>query len=100
MKRAEGNRLMAMNRRAKYAKSLFNPATIATAIDTVAMDGHRQYRVVQELPFDLSETEAARVLEQWLKQEQFTCTWRPRYLEQDGFRPSIATEHPELVISW
>lgn len=100
MKRAEGNYLMAMNRRNKYAQKLFNPATIATAIDAVAMEGHRQYRVVQELPFNLSETEAAKALEQWLKQEKFTYTWRPRYLDQDGFRPSIAAEHPELVISW
>ncbi len=100
MKRADGNRMMALNRRAKYAKTLFNPATIATAIDAVAFEGHRQYRVVQELPFDLSETEAATALEQWLEQEKFTYTWRPRYLEQDGFRPSIATEHPELVIHW
>lgn len=100
MKRADGNRLMAMNRRAKYATTLFKPATIATAIDAVAMDGHRQYRVVQELPFDLSETEAARALEEWLEEQKFNYTWRPRFLEQDAFRPSIATEHPELVISW
>ncbi|MFK0207194.1 hypothetical protein [Agrobacterium sp. NPDC090283] len=91
---------MAMNRRAHYAKTLFNPATIATAIDAVAFEGHRQYRVVQELPFDLSETEAARILQEWLEGEKFTYTWRPRFLEQDAFRPSIATEHPELVISW
>lgn len=100
MKRAEGNYLMAMNRRNKYAKTLFNPASIATAIDAVAMEGHRQYRVVQELPFDLSETEAAHALEGWLKEQKFTYAWRPRFLEQDAFRPSIATEHPELVISW
>nr|WP_154963123.1 hypothetical protein [Agrobacterium tumefaciens] len=92
--------MMALNRRAKYAKTLFNAATIATAIDAVAFEGHRQYRVVQELPFDLSETEAATVLEQWLTEQKFTYTWRPRYLEQDAFRPSIATEHPELVICW
>lgn len=100
MKRADGNRLMAMNRRAKYAKTLFNPASIATAIDTVAMEGHRQYRVVQELPFDLSETDAARALEDWLTEQKFNYAWRPRYLEHDAFRPSIATEHPELVIYW
>ncbi|NTD88370.1 hypothetical protein [Agrobacterium tumefaciens] len=100
MKRAEGNHLMAMNRRNKYAKALFNPASIATAIDTVAMEGHRQYRVVQELPFDLSETDAARALEKWLTEQKFTYVWRPRFLEQDAFRPSIATEYPELVIYW
>ncbi len=100
MKRAEGNHLMAMRYREKYAKTLFNPATIATAIDAVAFEGYRQYRVVQELSFDLSETEAATALEQWLTEQKFTYTWRPRFIEQDAFRPSIATEHPELVISW
>ncbi|MGV1905050.1 hypothetical protein [Agrobacterium cavarae] len=100
MKRADGNRLMAENYRDRYAKKLFNPATIATAIDAVAMEGHRQYRVMQELPFDLSETDAAHALEQWLKEQKFNYSWRPRFLEQDAFRPSIATEHPELVISW
>lgn len=100
MKRAEGNRLMADNYRNRYAQKLFNPATIATAIDAVAMEGHRKYRVVQEVSFDLSETEAAKALEQWLKDQRFTYAWRPRYLEQDSFRPSVATEHPELVILW
>ncbi|KXG87601.1 hypothetical protein [Agrobacterium bohemicum] len=100
MKRSDGNVLMAMNHRAQYAKKLFNPATIATAIDAVAAEGHRQYRVVQEIPFDLSGTAAARALEMWLDQEKFSYTWPPRFLEQDAFRPSIATEHPELVVLW
>lgn len=100
MKRAEGNCMMAVSYRAKYAKKLFNPATVATAIDAVACEGHRQYRVVQELPFDLSGTAAARALEVWLDQEQFSYMWRPCYLEQDPFRPSIATEYVELVITW
>jgi hypothetical protein len=56
--------------------------------------------VVQEIPFDLSETDAAHALEEWLKEQEFAFTWRPRYLEQDAFRPSVATEHPELVIYW
>lgn len=100
MKRAQGNRLMADNYRNRYAKKLFNTATIATAIDAVAMEGHRQYRVAQEAPFDLSETEEARALQKWLEREGFTFGWRPRFLEQDAFRPSIVTEHAELHISW
>ncbi len=100
MKRADGNRLMAESYRNRYAKKLFNPATIATAIDAVAMEGHRQYRVMQEVPFDLSETEAARALEEWLREQKFTYTWRPRFLEQDAFRPLIGTEHPELLVQW
>ncbi|MDD1498984.1 hypothetical protein PVA19_11230 [Agrobacterium sp. CNPSo 3708] len=100
MKRADGNRLMAENYRNRYAKKLFNPATIATAIDAVAMEGHRQYRVVQELPFDLSETEAAHSLEEWLKEQKFIYTWRPCHLEQDASRPSITAEFPEMCIVW
>ncbi|QND60134.1 hypothetical protein [Mesorhizobium huakuii] len=100
MKRAEGNFLMAANKRTKYAEGLFKPATIATAIDEAAMQGHRRYRIVQEFPFDLSDTEAAKALEKWLDSEQFEYVWRPTRLEQDAFRPSILAEYPELEISW
>lgn len=100
MKRAEGNFMMAANVRTKYANKLFKPATVATAIDELAFQGHRHYRIVQELPFDLSDTEAAAALEVWLDQEQFHYIWRPTYIEQDGLRPSIVTEYPELLISW
>lgn len=100
MKRAEGNRLMAMNRRNRYAKILFNPVTIATAIDVVAFEGHRQYRVVQEFPFDLSETDAAHALEEWLTEQKFTYTWRPTYTEHDPLRPVISGEYAEMLIFW
>jgi hypothetical protein len=100
MKRAEGNFLMAADMRTKYASGLFRPATIAAAIDEVAFQGHRRYRVVQEVPFDLSDTEAAKALEVWLDGEQFHYTWRPTYIEQHPLRPSIVTEYPELEITW
>ncbi|KAA6490833.1 hypothetical protein DXT98_01345 [Agrobacterium sp. ICMP 7243] len=100
MKRAEGNFLMAANVRTKYANKLFKPATVAAAIDELAFQGHRHYRIVQEQPFDLSDTEAAKALEIWLDEEQFHYIWRPTYLEQEACRPSIVTEYPELVISW
>ena len=100
MKRAEGNYLMATNFRTKYANTLFNPASVAAVIDEVAFNGHRHYRLVQEHPFDLSDTDAAKALEEWLDKEQFHYTWRPAFIEQEPFRPSIATEFPELVISW
>ncbi len=100
MKRAEGNFLMAANVRTKYANKLFKPETIATAIDEVAFQGHRHYRVVQELPFDLSDTDAAKALEEWLDREEFHYVWRPTHLEQDASRRSIVTEYPELEISW
>jgi predicted peptidase len=100
MKRAEGNFLMATNMRTSYANRLFKPATIATAIDEAAMQGHRVYRVVQEFPFDLSETKAAEALEIWLDDQQFHYVWRPTFIEQDPCRPNLVTEYPELEISW
>ncbi len=100
MKRAEGNFLMAANVRTKYANKLFKPATVATAIDELAFQGHRHYRIVQELPFDLSDTEAAKALEIWLDHEQFHYIWRPTHIEQDRLRPLTAGEYPELLILW
>ncbi|TPI54194.1 hypothetical protein FJ420_30690 [Mesorhizobium sp. B3-1-3] len=100
MKRAEGNFLMATNIRTKYADGLFRPAAIAAAIDEAAKKGRRHHRVVQELPFDLSDTEAAKALEEWLDAEEFHYVWRHTYLERDAFRPPVVTEYPELEISW
>jgi hypothetical protein len=100
MKRAEGNFLMATNMRTKYANRLFKPATVATAIDEAAMQGHRQYRVVQEFPFDLSDTDAAKALEEWLDREEFHYVWRPTHVEHDPLRPVFGAEYPELEISW
>lgn len=100
MKRAEGNFLMATGMRTKYADTLFKPATIAAAIDEAAKQGHRHYRVVQEYAFDLSDTEAAKALEEWLDSEEFHYVWRHTYIERSTFRPPIVTEYPELEISW
>lgn len=100
MKRSEGNFLMATTTRTLYADRLFKPATIAAAIDEAAKRGYRQHRIVQELPFDLSETNAAKSLEEWLDNEQFHYVWRPTYLEQDPLRPVFGFEYPELEISW
>lgn len=100
MKRSEGNFLMATNTRTQYADRLFKPAAIAAAIDEAAKLGKRRHRVVQEFPFDLSDTEAATALEEWLDGEQFHYMWRPTFIEQDPLRPSIVTEYPELDISW
>ncbi len=100
MKRAEGNYLMATRFRVSYANRVFNPATVAAAIDEAAFQGHRHCRIVQEHPFDLSDTDAATALEEWLDKEEFHYMWRPTFLEQDALRPSISGEYPELVISW
>ncbi|CDX21390.1 conserved hypothetical protein [Mesorhizobium plurifarium] len=100
MKRSEGNFHMATTARTLYADKLFKPATIAATIDVRAKNGYRQYRVVQQLPFDLSETAAARALEEWLDQEQFHYIWRETYLEHDALRPVFGFKYPELEISW
>ena len=100
MKRAEGNYMMATRFRVAYANKIFNPATVAAAIDEVAFNGHRHHRIVQEHPFDLSDTDAAKALEEWLDKEEFHYVWRPTFIEQDDFRPSISGEYAELVITW
>lgn len=100
MKRAEGNFMMATNVRNKYAGKIFNSATVAAAIDEAAFQGYRHYRIIQDVPFDLSETEAARALEEWLDEEQFHYVWRPTFTEPDIRRPLSAAEYLELVISW
>lgn len=100
MRRSEGNFLMATRMRTKYADGLFKPATVAAAIDEAAMQGHRRHRVVQDHPFDLSGTDAANALEDWLDKEQFHYVWRPTFIEQDACRPAIVTEYPELEITW
>ncbi len=46
MKRAEGNYLMATRFRVAYANKVFNPATVAAAIDEAAFKGHRNHRIV------------------------------------------------------
>ncbi len=100
MRRSEGNFLMATAFRTKYAAEIFNFATVATAIDAVATQGQRHYRIVQEHPFDLSDTDAAHALEDWLDREEFHYVWRPAYIAQDPFRPATSGEFMELVISW
>ena len=100
MKRAEGNFMMAASMRTKYADKIFKPATIAAAIDELAKQGNRHYRIVQEWPFDLSDTDAAKALEEWLDREEFHYMWRPTYIEMDALRPSVVTEYPELLILW
>lgn len=100
MKRAESYYNMAANVRRDLANLLFNPANVANAIHEAAALGHRHYRIVQEHPFDLSDTDSAHALEEWLDEEQFHYVWRPAYIEQDPLRPVISGEYAELVISW
>ena len=100
MRRAESSYLMATDQRRHLAQVLFEPANVANAIHEAASLGFRYHRIVQDVPFDLSDTDMAKTLEEWLDLEQFHYMWRPTFLEQDPFRPPIVTEYPELVITW
>lgn len=100
MKRAESYYLMSADMRRDLANTLFDPNTIANAIHEVAALGHRSYRIEQDDPFDLSDTDAAHALEEWLDGQEFRYVWRPTFIELDPFRPSQTTEYPELVIFW
>lgn len=100
MKRAESSYLMAADQRHHLAQCLFEPANVARAIHEAASLGFRHHRITQDQPFDLSDTDAAKFLEEWLDKEQFHYMWRPTFVDQDPFRPSIVTEYPELVITW
>ncbi|QFT68639.1 hypothetical protein ABWH98_06265 [Labrenzia sp. ac12] len=100
MKRAESSYLMATDQRNELADLLFEPASVAATIHEAASLGFRNCRITQDAPFDLSDTDAAKALEEWLDREQFHYMWRPAFVVQDPFRPSIVTEYPELVITW
>jgi hypothetical protein len=100
MKRAESYYTMAADMRREIANVLFNPTVVTNAIHEVAALGHRSYRITQDDPFDLSDTDAARALEVWLDNEEFRYVWRPTFIEVDPYRPEQVTEYPELVIYW
>jgi hypothetical protein len=100
MTRAESTYLMTAKARAHYAAELFSIATVAAVIDELASQGHRHYRIVQELPFDLSETVPAHKLETWLEREEFRYVWRPTVEPGDPQRPTRSNEYPELEIQW
>lgn len=100
MKRAESYYTMAAEMRREIANVLFNPTVVSNAIHERAALGYRSLRIEQDDPFDLSETEAARALEDWLDSQDLRYVWRPTYIEPDPFRPSLTTEYPELVITW
>lgn len=100
MKRAESYCAMADRTRQAYASSLFDPNAIANAIHEQAKRGFRRYRVAQDLPFDLSDCQAARSLENWLTKEDLRYAWRVTYIDTDPLRPPVSAEYPELEIMW
>lgn len=100
MTRSETTYLLTDRAREKYAVKLFTIGTVATQIDVLARQGYRTLRIKQELPFDLSDSEAAKTLVTWLEKEHFRPCWRPAHAEPDPLRPAEPTEYPELVIHW
>ncbi|QQM32360.1 hypothetical protein JET14_09595 [Martelella lutilitoris] len=100
MKRAESTYLMATRARDTYAATLFGLANIATEIDNAASQGYREYRIEQQLPFDLKQTEAAQQLEKWLEEQGFRYRWRSTIMVIDPICRPPSIEYPELVIEW
>ncbi len=82
MKRAESYYHMAADVRRDVANILFNPDTVARAIHEVASLGHRHYRIVQEHPFDLSDTDSAHALEEWWTRRSSTTSGDRRSLSK------------------
>jgi len=100
MKHAASCHLMSAHIRRRIAEQLFALPAVASAIHEAASLGYRTYRVAQEHPFDLSDTEAAKALERWLASEEFQYLWRTTYVEPDPLRPAQVSEYVELVIVW
>lgn len=100
MRHSENAYLVTSKARRQYAEELFNVTTIAVVIDELASHGHRRYRVIQEMPFDLSETAAAKELEAWLEQEDYLHFWRLALEPGDPHRPGLSSDYQELEIRW
>lgn len=83
--------------RETYAQELFNLTTIEHAIKQRAEFGFRTYRIIQDYPFDLYETIAAKQLEHWLDDQDLTFVWRPTKRLAD---PPESLTYSELEITW
>lgn len=100
MERAESYRLMAIHIQRRLAEELFSPPAVAGLIHEAASVGYRSCRIAQHHPLDLSDTDAAKVLERWLVNEQFQYAWRQTYAEPDPRKPALASGYAELEIMW
>lgn len=100
MRRAASTYEATTNARRKYAENIFDIGTVAASILDRAEEGYRLLRINQEYPFDLSTTDAAQALEEWLEHEGYRYAWKATPEIVDPFRPSSEFEYPELVIVW
>lgn len=100
MKRSETTYEVTAKARRAYAESVFDLATVVAAIRDRATEGYRCYRISQIYPFDLSDSEAALALMQWLEDEYFRYAWQHTPEIIDPFHPVETGEYPELVVFW
>ncbi|PLX39571.1 MAG: hypothetical protein C0606_03470 [Hyphomicrobiales bacterium] len=85
-----------------YAWEVFDQAAIARLIDKATAEGRQQVRVLQDVPVNLSETEAAKALVLRLAQLGYRAIW-----ESAGQREVIGkretgrvARYSELIIAW
>lgn len=83
--------------REEYAAELYHPTTIEEVIKQRAEFGFRTYRIIQDYPFELYETNAAKQLELWLDQNDLGFIWRPTKRLAD---PPGPVTYSELEINW
>jgi hypothetical protein len=86
--------------REHYATDLFDLKQVRQAIERRAADGFRDFRVVQQQPFDLSRSAPARALENWLEDNHYRYVWTPTPPAHDPLRSSHSEDYPELAIFW
>lgn len=100
MKKAVSSYDMTARARERYAADIFHLETVAKSIENRALEGFRDIRLVQIYPFDLSNTTQARILEDWLEQNQFRYAWYPTAPTRDPLWSTVSEDYPELTIFW
>ncbi len=88
---------IATKSRENYALELYKISVIEQAINQRAEFGFRTYRIIQDYPFELNETIAAKQLELWLDQNDLGFNWRPTKSLADPPGPIC---YSELEINW
>lgn len=88
---------IATKSREGYASEVFNTTNIEHAIKQRAEFGFRTYRIIQDYPFELFETIAAKQLEQWLDDNDLCFVWHPTKRLAD---PPNSISCSELEINW
>jgi len=86
--------------RDRHARELFDLTRVRQAIENRATEGYRDLRLVQEHPFDLSQSAPARQLEDWLEANQYRYAWSPTPPLADPLHSSLSEDYLELAVFW